>query len=264
MRLERLLVACVFMFGLAACTSQQNGLLRKPASGDAENAARIHTELGQRYLQQGMLKNALQKLKLALQFDDDYAPAHTVIAVIYERIGELKKAEQHYHRAVELQPKKGDTNNNFGAFLCREHKPQQALKYFRQALKDPFYATPDAAMSNEGICLLQMGEKDKAEADFRKALKINPQNGDALFHMAAMLHRRGDDFRASAFLQRFDALGQETPAGLLLGYRIESRLGNAEDARGYAQRLRKKFPDSDQAGALDNATEATHDSPRKP
>lgn len=253
MRLERLLVACVLMIGLAGCASGQEGLVRKPVKGDAEDAARIHTELGQRYMQQGMLKTALQKLQVALQFDDDYAPAHTVIAVLYERIGNLKEAEKHYRRAVELKPKDGAANNNLGAFLCKEGKAQESLSYFKKALADPFYQTPDMALSNEGICLLKLNEHAKAEADFRKALKINPKNADALYRLAEIFYGRGDTFRASAFIQRFEALGRPTPAALMLGYRIESRLGNEEEAQDFARRLRKQFPDSDQANALDNA-----------
>ena len=254
MRLERLLVACVLMIGLAGCASNQGGMVRKPVKGDAEDAARIHTELGQRYMQQGMLKTALEKLQMALQFDDDYAPAHTVIAVLYERIGNMKEAEKHYRRAVQLQPKQGAANNNFGVFLCKEGKAQESLQYFQRAMADPFYQTPDTALSNEGICLLKLHQGDKAEADFRKALRINPRNADALYRLAEILYEKGDTFRASAFIQRYEALGQPSPSALLLGYRIESRLGNKEEAQDFARRLQKLFPDSDQAGALNSAT----------
>ncbi|NII10939.1 type IV pilus biogenesis/stability protein PilW [Oleiagrimonas sp. C23AA] len=248
---KRLLVVVSLLMLLAGCaTTGSGGDGLKSKDSNAENAARIHTELGQQYLQRGELKVALEKLKMALQFDDDYVPAHTVIAVLYARIGENAKAEQHYRRANQLEPKSGATNNNLGVFLCREGKVAESLPYFKQALADPFYQTPDAAWSNAGICERKLPDAVTAEKDFRKALSLNPHNADALYNLADMLLAQGKPFPASAFLQRFDALGRPTPASLALGYRIETRLGNAEDAQSYARRLKSKFPDSPQAQNL--------------
>ncbi|MET0331725.1 MAG: type IV pilus biogenesis/stability protein PilW [Dyella sp.] len=217
----------------------------------ARDAARIHTELGQRYLQNGDLQGALERLTKALQFDDTYAPAHTVIAVVYERINNPVEAEKHYRRAVELEPKKGDPNNNLGAFLCKIGKGAEAQSYFQRAIADPFYATPDVAWTNAGICAQGAGDGVAAEDDFRKAVALNANNGEALYQLAALLYKRNDAFRARAFLQRYDALGQSSAASLKLGHDIEYRLGNMDAAHDYARRLKGQFPDSEQAHALD-------------
>ena len=42
-----------------------------------------------------------------------------MIAVVYEKINDMPHAEQHYRRAVALEPDKGGPNNNLGALLCR-------------------------------------------------------------------------------------------------------------------------------------------------
>ncbi|GAB3033416.1 type IV pilus biogenesis/stability protein PilW [Oleiagrimonas citrea] len=249
MRLDRWLVSLVLALVLAGCaTSNGNGLSTRKVND--KDAARIHTELGQQYLERGQLKTALEKLQKALQFDDHYAPAHTVIATIYARIGEIDNAEQHYRRAEELDPKNGDTNNNLGVFLCRIGKIDQALPYFAKAAKDPFYKTKDIAWSNAGRCELKRNNYAAAEKDYRRALAINPRNADALYQMAAVLLHEGKAFSARAFIQRFDALGRSDPAALLLGYKIEKRLGDEEGAQGYAKRLQAKFPDSDQVQSI--------------
>jgi len=250
MRLERSLsaVALVAMLALAGCATSNGAFSTRKVNN--QDAARIHTELGQQYLERGQLKKALDTLKKALQFDDDYAPAHTVIATIYARINENDQAERHYRRAVELKPKNGDTNNNLGAFLCRIGKVDQALPYFETAVRDPFYNTKDVALANAGRCLLKKKDYAAAERDYRRALAINPVNADALFQLASVLYIEGKAFQASAFVQRFDALGHVTAASLLLGYKIETRLGNSEGARNYEKRLLAKFPDSDQARSM--------------
>lgn len=252
MRLDRLAVWVVLILTLAGCAAPGNNTkLTDNAADDKLQAAKVHTELAQRYMQQGHLKAALQKLQLALKFDDDYAPAHTVLGVLYERIGDIPNAEAQKRRAVELEPKDGDTNNNYAVFLCQEGKYAQAMTYFKRAEADPFYQTPAVAWTNAATCLVKSGNNKEAENNFRKALKIDPMNSEALLRMASLLYKEKDAFRARAFLQRYEASTKPTAYSLRLGYDIESRLGNVEGAQKYARQLHQQFPDSEQAHALD-------------
>ncbi len=249
MRHSAIMLVGVCGLVLAGCQSV-GGLRGETSQQKARQAAEVHTELGQQYLQRGDLQTALQKLLLAEKYDDSYAPEHTVLGVLYERIKEYPKAEREYKRAYALEPTKGDANNNLGAFLCRIGKVDEALPYFKRAVADPFYHTPDVAYANAGTCLLKVGQLQPALTDFKQALALNPKNSDALYQTAVILHKQGDDFHASAFVQRFEALGLASPAVLKLGYDIETKLGDQEAARSYARRLRDQFPDSEQARSL--------------
>ncbi|WP_199098428.1 type IV pilus biogenesis/stability protein PilW [Dyella sp. ASV21] len=260
MRLDRILLSGSLAMLMAGCvTTTTNGSggvdTKIPHATKAEQrqeGARVHTELAQQYMDNGDLQDALVKLNKALQFDPSYVPAHTVLAVVYERINDLPNAELHYRKAVALAPDKGDTNNNLGWFLCnREGKPAEAAPYFQKAVADPFYQTPALAWTNAGICLTRSNDLTGAEADFRKALAIDAQAPGALYQLANVLYLQGDAFRARAFIQRFDALGQPSAASLKLGHDIESRLGNRDAALNYGRRLQSQFPDSEQAHALD-------------
>ncbi|MHA6203387.1 type IV pilus biogenesis/stability protein PilW [Dyella soli] len=260
MRLERLLLSAGVAMLLAGCvtttTTNESGLSNKiPRATKAEQkeeGARIHTELAQQYMQNGDLQDAMVKVNKALQFNPNYVPAHTVAAVLYERINDQANAELHYRRAVALAPEKGDTNNNLGWFLCNsEGKTVEAMPYFQKAVADPFYQTPARAWTNAGTCLSRSRDLAGAEVDFRKAIEIDPQSGEALYQLANVLYLQNDAFRARAFIQRFDALGQPSAAALKLGHDIESRLGNKDAALNYGRRLQSQFPDSEQARALD-------------
>ena len=259
MRID-LRIICLFlaMAGLGGCvthTSRDNGLKVPTASDSAENGARIHTELGQRYMAQGDLEGALDKLKIALGFDPNYVPAHTVIAVVYERIGQMPEAEAHYRAALRMQPGKGDLNNNLGAFLCRVNRPAEGLPYLYAALADPFYRTPAVAWTNRGICDTELGAPEAAETDFRHALEADPTDAYALYHLAQLFYKGNDPLHAEAFLQRLDGLGRPDPDMLHLGYLIELKLGHADLAKGYASRLRTQYPASPQAHSLDLAAQ---------
>jgi len=255
MRLDRILLAACLAATLGACTTTGTDPGPNPRVAKSDNAlegARVHTELAQSYMQNGDLQGALTKLNKALSFDPNYVPAHTVMAVLYERIGNQAEAEKHYRRAAALAPDKGDANNNLGAFLCKTGRAAEAGQYFQKAVADPFYQTPAVAWTNAGRCLEATGDTAGAEDDYRKAIALDPQNAEALLQVATLLFQQNDAFRARAFLQRYDGLGQASPAGLKLGHDIELRLGNKDAARNYSRRLQSQFPDSEQARAVDS------------
>ncbi|HUA79581.1 MAG TPA: type IV pilus biogenesis/stability protein PilW [Dyella sp.] len=258
MRRDCVLMAVFLAVSLAGCHRGMNvpppppepTLPAQTKAQKAQSAADIHTRLAQHYIEIGNLQGALEKIKIAVTEDGTYVPAQTVMAFIYERINDMANAEIHYRRAQELQPDKGDTNNNLGQFLCRDGKAQESLGYFTKALQDPFYQTPDVALTNQGVCQLRLNDRVSAEASFRQAVKRNPNNADALLQLTDVLYLDHDYFHASAFLERFDALGHPTPASLKLGYEIEYHLGNTDAAQNYGKRLISQFPDSEQAQAL--------------
>ncbi len=247
MRCERLvwgLLLCVTVLSGCVATRVGTGLAGVTKAQEAQDAARVHTELGQHYMELGDLQTALHKLKLALHFDKNYAPTYTVLAVVYERIHDFSDALANYRKAQRLEPGKGAPNNNLGAFLCRRGKVHQALPYFRRALADPFYTTPDVAWTNAGVCRLQIHDYKGAEASFRRAIAINAANTNALFQLARVMYRKHDAFHARIFLERYEALARETPAALKLGHAIEMRLGHTAAAHRYLKRLQKRFPNA--------------------
>lgn len=245
---------------MAACESSGGGVRADSNASKQADAARVRVELGQRYMQQGKFELALENLQKALQYDANFVDAHTVIAVLYERLGNNKEAGEHYARAAELAPKSGAASNNYGQFLCASGHYDEAQKYFLRAMDDPFYKSPDVLYTNAGTCLLEHGEGrlDEAQSDFRKALEANPKNALALYEMAKLLYAKNDYFHARAFVSRFEALGQPSPDALLLARNIEVKLGHADSARDYAQRLHEQFPDSEQTRSLDSVAPPPH------
>lgn len=254
MRLEAVLWAIAIALSslsLGACGPSASAPVKKrDVNSERTEAARIHTELGQKYLQQGKTEVALEKLNKALQFDPDYVDAHTVIAVLYESINDLPKAEEHYRRAAQLKPKGGAENNNYGRFLCERGRYDDAQAYFTKALADPFYDTPALAMSNAGTCLARAGKTDAAEKMLREALALNGHDASALLAMGSVLYAKGDYFNARGFLQRYESIGAPQPAALMLGRNIELQLKNAAGASEYSRKLIRDFPKSAEALSL--------------
>ncbi len=115
-----LVAACVLVETRSARYSppKSDSTVTETKDEKTTDAARVHVELGQSYMEQGKLDFAMENLNKALDRDPNYVDAHTVIGVLYERIGNRKAAEEHYAKAAQLAPKSGDVNNNYGQFLC--------------------------------------------------------------------------------------------------------------------------------------------------
>jgi type IV pilus assembly protein PilF len=246
-------LAAVMLVSGCASTAERP----QPRPDAARQAAQVNTSLGREYMARGQFEVALEKLKKAIAADPGYGPGHTLIAILYERIGELDRAGKHYREAVAINPDNGDVNNNYGVFLCGRGQATEAEPYFLQAVRDPFYSTPEIAFANAGSCMMEANDLEKAEKYLRRSIEYNNDFTGALLSMAALKYQQGDYLSARAFLQRFEAGGSETAEGLWLGVRIETRLHDTRSARGYRERLLSRFPDSPEAARAKQSTEVT-------
>lgn len=234
---------------LAACATTPS-----PSASSERNrmqqAANVNVDLGLRYLRDGRLELAKEKLERALTQDPRSPDVHTALALFNERVQRPADAEAHYQRAVELRGDNPDPLNNYAAFLCRNQRPLEALPKFEQAATDPFYRTPWVALTNAGVCARRIPDDRRAEEFLRRALEQRPRDPEALLQMASLMLQTGQYLRARAFVQRLEAAGHSPPMVLALGYEVETALGDARAAQEYRSRLLQEHPDAPEARRL--------------
>jgi type IV pilus assembly protein PilF len=188
-----------------------------------------------------------------VQQDPDLATAHSALGLVYERLGDEGGAEQHYRRAVELEPGDPDTINSLAVYLClQKAQTTEALAYFDQALAIPLstkYANKAMLHTNAGVCAKRV-DLDRAENYFRQALSRDPRYSAALLQLADVSFQRDNYLQARAFLERYLAVAPALPAALWLGVRIERGLGDERAAQDYGRQLKADFPLSEETGLL--------------
>lgn len=216
------------------------------SSTDSRTRAKIHTELGAMYFQEGNMAVALDELKTALSSESGYAPAYNVRGLVHAYLRETREAEDDFRRALDLAPNDPEINNNYGWFLCQSGKEKQSIAYFLTALKDPLYSTPDRAYTNAGACALKAGDVDRAETYLQQALRLSRDGGEpARVQLAALNYRRGTLEEArrqiNGVLKTMDPPSSEA---LWLALRIERKLGNRQAESGFAAQLRSRYPAS--------------------
>lgn len=197
----------------------------------------------------GDLTEAERQAHKVLKLDPATADAHTLLGAVEDRRGNAGAAGEYYRRAAELAPQRGDVLNNYGAWLCANGHPAEALVWFDRAVADPGYQQRADALANAGGCALEAGQGERAGQDLRQALELDPDNAYALEAMARNEFRLGRYFEARAFYQRRLAAAPATVSVLQLAIQIEERLGDSSAVSRYQQRLREEFP----AGATPNS-----------
>jgi len=252
----QLLVALVAVLAAAGCATQptepeiKSDVNTTGTETNQRERARIHTELAAGYYGLGNMGVALEEINIALNADSNYAPAYNVAGLIYADLKEDRLAEQHFMRALQVNPLDSDSNNNYGRFLCDRKREEEAIKHFLAALRNPLYKTPDRSYVNAGLCSRRRGDTAAAEEFFQRALKIRPNEPQALYQLADIAFTRDDFAGAKEYLIRFSKVATANPAVLWLGLRVERKLGDHDSEASYAQQLRKNFPASKEARAL--------------
>lgn len=206
--------------------------------------AQTNLRLGMGYLKQGRLEDSLEKLKKAVAAEPEYPEVYTVLAFVYERLDEIKLAEQSYLEAIELKPKDGEVHNNYGVFLCKLGRLSEADEQYNLALNSRRYKTPEIVLENAGTCAQQVPDFERAEIYMRKALSINPALPNALYIMAEIMFKRDRYLSTRAYLQRYEDVLPHTAQSLWLGIKAERKLGDRDAETRYAKLLQTSYPDS--------------------
>ena len=244
MSTRRSLWLCIAGAALAACAGGGRTAVNE--------AAVANMNLGAGYLQQGRLDLAVERLQRALAQNPRLVLAHSTIALAYDRLGDFEQAEMHFRRATELDSSDGAAANAYAVFLCsRQSRWADAEPYFRRAVADTDYPTPEAALTNAGVCALSAGDVDAAMENFRAALGRNPTFRDALLNMMDLSYQRRDFLQARAFVQRYLDAHPPTAPVLWVCHNVERELGNAAGADRCAAQLRTGFQNSSELAQLE-------------
>lgn len=212
-------------------------------AADAERRAKVRLELAGLYLVRGQAGTALEEVELAIAAKPDVAEAYNLRGLIYGTLGETALADQSFRRALQLNPRDGDTMHNYGWFLCQQRQFAEAEAQFERALLQPQYRDAVRTLLAQGVCQARAGQWAQAERSLSRSYELDPSNPVTAYNLSEVLLHRGELERARFYVQRINSRPElSTAQSLWLAARIERRLGNLDELQDYGRQLRNRFP----------------------
>ncbi len=212
--------------------------------------ANAHAELAIGYYERGQMDVALQELTEATKLDPANPKIYNAYGLIYATLGEDAQAAQNFRKALDLAPGDSEFRQNWGWYLCTHGQAKEALPEFEMAARNPLYKSPEIALINAGRCASSLGEKQRAEAFFKRALSLSPGNPQAAFSLSQLAYKDGRLGEARALMKPVMQQTNPPPDALALGACIERKLGDRSAEASYISQLRNRYPDSAEAKGI--------------
>jgi Flp pilus assembly protein TadD len=127
-----------------------------------------------------------------------------------------------------------------GLRALQQNHPAEALTALTSAEQDNPH---DAAIRNfRGIALAQLGRKDEAAAEYREAIRLNPQMADAYRNLGYLEWTERHAEAARAALNKSLALAPDDPFAHYYLARVELDLADYPNAAGHLDKSRSVWP----------------------
>lgn len=233
--------------GLSACSTTANYSDSQHQIHHVRNpvkAANINVQLGLELLKKGESAQAKSKLLLAKRLAPKDPAVWFGFGYFFENTGDVAQADFSYRKAIQLAPEHGNSHNNYGTFLCRQGKYQEAIQHFLLAIADPEYLDISGAYENAGIAALQLPNQRLAQQYFQKALEYNSSSDVALVQLAKIAYSNNNFKLAKKYLTQWSYVSPPTAEGVWLHANVEKRLGNEAEYQKDIAFLQEKFPKS--------------------
>jgi TolB-like protein/Flp pilus assembly protein TadD len=224
---------------LYANTSKEQASIN--AQQAIDKALSIDTEFAAAYASQGLLMSwedvlkAEQSFKRAIELNPNYAMTYMWYGSLLKQSGKLKRSQELFLKALELDPKSPIAANNvaWGYYLMGDEK--KAMEIFSQIISnDPYYP---GAYSLAGEILTNHGRLDDATNMYKRALEVDPVNNHAVRGLL-MASMDVGDFEATnqwfEYAEKRKARFSESYLNLLKA-RFNLVQGNREEALRYLE-----------------------------
>lgn len=209
---------------------------------------RLQLALG--YISSNDNKRARTHLQKATEIDGSAPELHDVWALLYQREQEYQLAESHYKLALQHDASFTRGRNNYGLFLLRQGRHQDAVNQFSLASADVNYPKRAEVFLAMGVGQVELGQVSQAKASFNKTVALNPGIPLPYLELAILSYNEGDLATAKKWFDSYDQMKTgNNPRALWLGVRLFHKLRNLDKEASLALALKNLFPQSSEYAA---------------
>jgi tetratricopeptide (TPR) repeat protein len=174
-----------------------------------EPEAAIYSDLGFVLERQGMIEDAAEAYRKALELDPELHSAHYNLGGSLARSGDYEEAEVHLRAALETSPNT-QTYTGLGVVQWQQGRTDDAIANLEAAIDaDPKNA---AAYDYLGTIYVEQGRLEDAESTYRLLVRNQP-SAAAHQELAQLLARMGRTEEARREMERANALSRSSGSG---------------------------------------------------
>ncbi len=216
----------------------------EPESVSGGDSLQIAKKKGQAYFERGVPTMALPALQRARQLAPDDADVLLMLGMSYDQLNRPTQALEALQKAYALRPTDGKINNNLGVALMRLDRLDDVLGYFKVALADVNYTTPEDVYFNIALLHKRQGEQREMITALEQSLRVKPEFVPALMELAVFSQQMGRLDQEQDYLRQI--LAVEPGYGIAMELLAQSyiKTHHIREARMVLQKMRALAPES--------------------
>ncbi len=237
---------CMAVF-VSGCVTTTTGGFNTVAS--ESQAIEDYINLAAGYFDAGDMAGARRNANNALRIDPRHSAAFTVLAMVFQREGDIELAAENFRRAISLDKNNSRARNNYAALLFSQQDYAEAYAQLEQVVTDSTYEGRATAFENLGRSALMVDKKPEAAAAFQRALQLNSNLYLSSLELARIRYDQ-ENWQAArmAFSQYLTTVAfynlPHSPKALLAGVLIEGKFQNEKIVRDFSLLLTTLYQDS--------------------
>ena len=235
-------MALLFLPLIGCVTTTENSGFTKNTT--PEKALRSHVDAAYDYLRRGDFENARRHLHNAEEINNRDASLHNAMAYSYELSGDVDLADQSYRKAIGLDGSLTSARNNYGVFLFKRERYEEAREQFKKVVEDTLYPRRGGAFNSLGVCELKLEDYDGAKIAFERALDLDRLNRSPLLELASVGVKQNDFEYAKKKYETYKLVAEPSAKSLLVGAKIADHYKMKHDLASIEIALKNLFPDS--------------------
>jgi type IV pilus assembly protein PilF len=239
-------IVCMAVF-VSGCVTTTTGGFNAVAS--ESQAIEDYINLAAGYFDAGDMAGARRNANNALRLDPRHSAAYTVLAMVFQREGDIDLAAENFLRAISLDKNNSRARNNYAALLFSQQDYVEAYAQLELVVTDSTYEGRATAFENLGRSAIMVDKNAEAATAFQRALQLNSNLYLSSLELARIRYDQ-ENWQAArmSFSQylttvAFYSLPHSTTA-LLAGILIEGKFQNQKIVRDFSLLLTTLYQDS--------------------
>ncbi len=132
----------------------------------------------------GKKEEAIHLLEQVITENKNFSAAYIYLAHIYYSLNRAEQALAVLQEALKVNPSDHSLASAYGLHLVRERRYQEAIKILEQAIR--LYDEDPETWDQLGIAFWRLGDFDRAEFAYKKALSLDPTHALVLSNLGAL------------------------------------------------------------------------------